>query len=79
MSNDLPGDLRPVVDFFSLPDTAVVEKDWYVVKALAAIASIDPAPLGLVFGGARLWRAPTASFAACRKISVRRDGAGGRS
>jgi len=51
LSNDLPGDLRPVVDFFSLPDTAVVEKDWYVVKALAAIASIDPAPLGLVFGG----------------------------
>jgi predicted nucleotidyltransferase component of viral defense system len=28
-----------------------VEKDWYVVKALAAINSADTAPFRLVFGG----------------------------
>lgn len=51
MNDELPNDLRPIVDFFGLPDTAVVEKDWHVVKALAAIAALDPAPLRLVFGG----------------------------
>jgi len=34
-----------------LPSPALVEKDFYVVKALAAIAALDPAPLGLAFGG----------------------------
>jgi hypothetical protein len=34
-----------------LPSAALVEKDWYVVKALAAITAADTAPLRLVFGG----------------------------
>ena len=36
---------------FGLPSPALVEKDFHVVKALAAIAAIETAPLGLVFGG----------------------------
>jgi hypothetical protein len=36
---------------FGLPSPALVEKDFHVVKALAAIAAIDTAPLRLVFGG----------------------------
>lgn len=51
MSAELPANLRPVVDFFGLPHVALVEKDWYVVKALAAIAAADTGPLQLVFGG----------------------------
>ena len=37
--------------YFGLPSPALVEKDYYVVKALAAIAAIDTTPLRLVFGG----------------------------
>src|SRR5205814_3248679 len=36
---------------FSLPSIALVEKDWYVVKALTAIAAADTTPFRLVFGG----------------------------
>jgi predicted nucleotidyltransferase component of viral defense system len=36
---------------FGLPSPALVEKDWYVVKVLQAIARLDTAPLLLVFGG----------------------------
>jgi hypothetical protein len=34
-----------------LSSPALVEKDFYVVKALAAIAEFDTAPLGFAFGG----------------------------
>lgn len=43
--------LLEVQEYFGLPSTALVEKDWYVVKALAAITTVDTAPLRLVFGG----------------------------
>jgi predicted nucleotidyltransferase component of viral defense system len=36
---------------FGLPSPALVEKDWYIVQALAAITAADTAPLRLVFGG----------------------------
>ena len=58
MSDELPTDLRPVADFFGLPNTAVVEKDWHVVKALAAITAADTTPFRLIFsGGTALSRA----------------------
>jgi len=44
-------ELLEVQDFFGLPSPALVEKDWYVVKALAAIVAVDVAPFRLVFGG----------------------------
>ena len=44
-------DLLEVQQHFALPSPALVEKDWYVVQALAAIAAIDTGPLRLVFGG----------------------------
>ncbi|HZU88316.1 MAG TPA: nucleotidyl transferase AbiEii/AbiGii toxin family protein [Stellaceae bacterium] len=44
-------ELLEVQAYFSLPSPALVEKDFYVVKALAAIAAIDTGPLRLVFGG----------------------------
>ncbi len=43
--------LDEVRDHFGLPTSALVEKDWFVVKALAAIAAIDTGDLRLVFGG----------------------------
>jgi predicted nucleotidyltransferase component of viral defense system len=43
--------LDEVRDYFGLPTSSLVEKDWYVVKALAAIASVDTGDLRLVFGG----------------------------
>ena len=51
--NDKPSlqDLLEVQRSFGLPSAALVEKDWYVVKALAAITAADTAPLRLVFGG----------------------------
>jgi predicted nucleotidyltransferase component of viral defense system len=44
-------DLLEVQSHFGLPSPALVEKDWYVVKALAAISTADTAPFRLVFGG----------------------------
>lgn len=44
-------ELLEVQQFFKLPSTALVEKDWYVIKALAAIRSADHGPFRLVFGG----------------------------
>ncbi len=51
--NDRPTlqDLLEVQQLFGLPSPALVEKDWHVVRALAAIAALDPQPLRLVFGG----------------------------
>ena len=51
MSDELPSDLRPIVDFFGLPGTASVAKDFYVVRAIRALACLDAAPFNLVFGG----------------------------
>jgi hypothetical protein len=44
-------DLLEVQRYFELPSPALVEKDWYVVKALAAITAADVKPFRLVFGG----------------------------
>jgi Nucleotidyl transferase AbiEii toxin, Type IV TA system len=47
-------DLRELLEVqahFGLPSPALVEKDFHVVRALAAIAALDAAPLRLVFGG----------------------------
>ncbi len=44
-------ELLEVQAHFGLPSPALVEKDFYVVKALAAIAAITMAPLGVAFGG----------------------------
>jgi hypothetical protein len=51
--NDKPTlqDLLEVQQAFGLPSPALVEKDWYVVRALAAIAALETPPLRLVFGG----------------------------
>jgi predicted nucleotidyltransferase component of viral defense system len=45
--------LRSVQEHFGLPSPALVEKDFYVVRALAAIAAVDieDLPLRLIFGG----------------------------
>jgi predicted nucleotidyltransferase component of viral defense system len=44
-------DLLEVQQHFGLPSAALVEKDFHVVQALAAIIAIDTAPFRLVFGG----------------------------
>ena len=51
--NDKPTleELLEIQEHFGLPSPALVEKDWYVVKALAAIAATETAPFRLVFGG----------------------------
>jgi nucleotidyltransferase AbiEii toxin of type IV toxin-antitoxin system len=43
--------LLEIQAYFGLPSPALVEKDWHVVQALAAIAAADTVPLRLVFGG----------------------------
>lgn len=43
--------LLEVQEYFGLPGPALVEKDWYVVKALAAIVAVDTSDFRLVFGG----------------------------
>jgi hypothetical protein len=51
-------DLLEVQRHFDLPSPALVEKDWYVVKALAAINAAEVKPFRLVFsGGTALSRA----------------------
>lgn len=51
--NDKPTlqELLEVQEHFGLPSPGLVEKDWYVVKALAAIAAVDTGDFRLVFGG----------------------------
>jgi predicted nucleotidyltransferase component of viral defense system len=51
--NDKPTlqDLLEIQEQFGLPSASLVEKDWYVVRALAAIAAVDAEPFRLVFGG----------------------------
>jgi hypothetical protein len=51
LSDELPGNLRAVADFFGLPGTAAVAKDFHVVRAIRALATLDAAPFDLVFGG----------------------------
>ena len=51
MNGDLPEDLRPIVDFFGLPGTAPIAKDFHVVRAIRILASLNAAPFSLVFGG----------------------------
>ena len=51
MSDDAQRELREVQEYFRLPSVGLVEKDLYVVKAIAALAAIDAAPFTLVFGG----------------------------
>jgi predicted nucleotidyltransferase component of viral defense system len=43
--------LLEIQQYFALPSPALVEKDWHVVRALAAIAGADTEPFRLVFGG----------------------------
>jgi predicted nucleotidyltransferase component of viral defense system len=43
--------LLEVQEHFGLPGPALVEKDWYVIKALAAVAAVDTGGFRLVFGG----------------------------
>jgi hypothetical protein len=51
-------DLLEVQKHFDLPSPILIEKDWYVVRALAAINSAEVKPFGLVFsGGTALSRA----------------------
>jgi predicted nucleotidyltransferase component of viral defense system len=44
-------ELLEVQDYFGLPSTALVEKDYYVVKALRALSVANIAPLSVAFGG----------------------------
>jgi predicted nucleotidyltransferase component of viral defense system len=44
-------ELLEVQEYFGLPSPGLVEKDWHVVRALAAIAAIDSGEFRLVFGG----------------------------
>jgi len=44
-------DLLEVQAHFGLPSPALVEKDWYVVRALTAIAGLKLAGIRLIFGG----------------------------
>jgi predicted nucleotidyltransferase component of viral defense system len=58
--NDKPTleELLEVQEYFGLPSPGLVEKDWYVVRALAATATVDTGEFRLVFsGGTALSRA----------------------
>jgi len=58
--NDRPTsqELLEVQRRFGLPDPALVEKDWLVVRVLAAIGAADKGPFQLIFqGGTSLSRA----------------------
>jgi hypothetical protein len=51
LSDELPDNLRPIVDYFGLPGPAPVEKDFFVVRAIRALAALDATPFQLVLGG----------------------------
>jgi hypothetical protein len=60
-------DLLEVQKQFDLPSPVLVEKDWYVVTALAAINTADLKPFRLVFSGGAVH---TVLSNACRKTST---------
>jgi hypothetical protein len=51
LSGDNQRTYREVQAFFRLPSIALVEKDLFVVRAIAALAALDASPFQLVFGG----------------------------
>jgi hypothetical protein len=51
LSGDNQRTFREVQAFFRLPSIALVEKDLFVVRAIAALAAIAASPFQLVFGG----------------------------
>jgi hypothetical protein len=51
LSDETLRELLEVQAHFRLPSVALVEKDLHVVRGIAALAAIDAAPFGLVFGG----------------------------
>lgn len=51
MSAETQRQFREVQAHFRLPSLALVEKDLHVVRAIAALASLDAGPFRLVFGG----------------------------
>jgi hypothetical protein len=51
LSDDAQRQFREVQTYFRLPSVALVEKDLYVVRAIAALAAIDATPFALIFGG----------------------------
>ena len=51
MSDDTLREFLEVQARFRLPSVSLVEKDLYVVRAIAALAAVDAAPFALVFGG----------------------------
>lgn len=58
MSGEAQRTFREVQAYFRLPSVGLVEKDLHVVRAIAALATIDAAPFDLVFaGGTALARA----------------------
>jgi hypothetical protein len=64
LSDERLREMLEVQAYFGLPSLALVEKDFYLVKALAAIAAIDSAPLRLVFGARIAW------CGACPRTSI---------
>lgn len=53
LSDERLRELLEVQAYFGLPSPALVEKDFYVVKALAALAAINTSPLGWCSAAAR--------------------------
>jgi len=51
LSDDAERGFLEVQAYFRLPAVGLVEKDLYVVAAIAAITALDAAPFALVFGG----------------------------
>jgi len=44
-------DFQEVQEFFGFQESAPVEKDWHVIRAMRAIATVDASPFRLVFAG----------------------------
>jgi predicted nucleotidyltransferase component of viral defense system len=51
LNDETQRQFREVQAYFRLPSIALVEKDLHVVRAIAALASLDASPFRLVFGG----------------------------
>ena len=51
MNGDPLRELAEVQAYFRLPSVSLVEKDFHIVRAIAALRAIDATPFTLVFGG----------------------------
>jgi hypothetical protein len=63
-------DIAAAQEHFGFASPAPVEKDWYILRAMQAIASVAADPFRLFSLAEPAWHAPTGWSGACQKTWI---------